>query len=256
MKSEMNQRDLPRYIQLEDLVLIGVNHTHTPQGTKKSTFIDEIAPADHLILEGNSIIYDEREQSYEELALRICNSKQVHYLEDNTDFFSLCNKYGMRKDLIGLYNALGDYGEAVKISDGDTDRFISFWDYLIDNIKQYYPGFSVIDKESVMNQIIHLTHNFARYAGEINMVGTSFSRYLAAIRNHELFGQRAQEYRKNLPGKKVLIAGDGHIDYVEKYLQGENVPLPLQWDKFMQTLDLPVQYLVTMIEHQLFPRGE
>lgn len=250
------ERDLPRYEYLDDLVLIGVDHLQEIEegSVKTNKFLDHVSNADHLIFEGNKKLYDYPDSPhYEVLAYFIFGGrKPTYFLEEDVDFFELCKKYSVRDDMIGLYTLLLGYGNAITSAQGNYDFLLDILQKDLKNCTLYYPGFEKIDRASVLEKTPRMITTFSKRPSDILDVGVLFNSYLANLRNYEVMGPKIREYKQTLPEKKAAIMGDLHVDYLVPYLRGEIMQSPLRWNEYVKTLDEATQSVVDKIENELF----
>jgi len=250
-------KDLPIYERVGDLVLIGTNHRADTkkQPRRLGRFLDEVLGSDHLIFEGDKKSIERIRESvrtnYEKMAISEFQGP-IHSLEEGANFRELGEKYGLRKDLLGLYDILSAIPQFLGVAQS-YGGFLECLSRYLDLKKQDCPGGDGIESDVTLRMVPEIMNNFLEHPGLILHVGLVYEWYLTRLRDHELLGPKTLEYSSALDGKKTEIVGADHVNYLARRLRGEDVEQPKEWGDFVKGLEPQYGNAIRMIERDIFP---
>jgi len=252
-------KNTPVYEEVGDLLLIGTVHTADIKKSprrKVERFLNEILKSDHLILEGyyhkaTKLLQEKGEPNYERTAVNNFQGP-VYYLEEGSDFRGIAERYGVRRDLIGLYDLFCDLYDIVSMSHSQDDMLDTMRTDL-ETKKQIYPGWNEIDSDATL-RMVHVTmSNFPENPNLIADIGIMFGSYLGQLREYEILRPKTLEFNATLNGRKTEIVGADHVRCLARCLKGEDVEHPEEWKIFVEGLEPQYKDTIRRIERDIFP---
>lgn len=243
--------DTPLYEQVGDLLLIGTYHapdTLCPE--KRTRFIRELQGRNHLILEGTRQINerDRRETSFSTIALDN-HVGEVHYLEEDADFFKILTQQGIRPELIGAYHSLRPLPSLCSTYGKDKGKILDALLIYLRLTKKQYPGFQNLVVENTFKKSAELIQD-TEDVSVLWDIGIAFAWYLADVRNQYVIGPKSKEFYERLRGTKVEIVGASHVDFLVRFLRGEHrEPVP-RWEAYVGNLEKKVRSAIRKIEQR------
>ena len=253
----------PIYVNLpeHDLVIIGAGHSfginEVPHPEKKlENLLHEVLNCNHLILEGtinsNNTVLRPGTIDYNAIAMQYCNGEK-HFLEEGvTNLGGIFEKYGISKELIGLYNLFRAMSRVKIFSENGFKKYFDFLNKFLQGMRtKPFPGLD-IEIEDVFNKFEILKGIFPNTFLELNALGIAFSWYSAELREYEILCPKTEDSVSKLSGKKVEIVGAYHVDGLEKRLKGKSIKKPKVWKEFVRGLEPSQQEFVNLIESKIF----
>lgn len=245
----------PIYKHLDDLLIIGVSHgmDAMAQPHKLKKFLREIRISEHLFLESTKDFHKYRQakidekNSYEVIAVREHNGS-VYFLEDGIDVVEMASKYGVRKDLFGLYDNLVTAILAFKLnmSLGPIHSILIK--------KKQWVSYDQVDIADTLKKIERTIKHFPYYSWDILAgIGGVFQWYLASLRNFEILGPKTKSLSSQLAGRKTEIVGAAHVGHLIECLR-DKATEPVMWDGFVAGLEPVYVDVIGRLETELFPK--
>jgi hypothetical protein len=258
-----------------DVLLLGT--AHDAQVPWDHPFFDYIEEADHLLIEFNiregqglidalqntSTFIVEEVGNYELLAMKYFltqhKPENIHFLEGDTDLFTLAKKYGVPLSTT-LHYFMSKLESIVHEQTEVVDR--------VSKYKANYPTLADVEDIILVDHLgrarafadrsMRDSHKILRWRDrEIKreMKGFEvFGRYMGTVRDYETLGPNAVALADNLPGKKVIMVGKDHIPAIEGVLRGSYPSQPRLWYEYISALDQKSQSAVAYFEKM--SRGE
>ncbi len=257
----MEVRTLPRYVHIDDIVIVGTDHRAKVGSTKeKQKFWSEIRSAKHHFTEGYSrsleVLNAHKRYAgitYEYLFLNKYGNK-ITFLEDNSRWSELSVRYGIREDLFGIYRLMASGPNILSAADS-IDGVVESLRIGLTIFSKYDSIFvpeysqSSVDKFLiVVDELVALPEDVVTIAN----VGSEYVNFLREIRDYEVIALKFKKHTEEMEGKKALVIGDGHVDYIANYLRNETVEKPKTWQDFVCRLDQNLRDFVYKVENELF----
>lgn len=254
--------DLPIYRTVGDVLFVGTRHdTNNEPWGKVQRFLNYLSQCNHLLLEGNevsgkAIKTNPKMNNYEALALRRFNG-QIHFLESDANYISLGAKYGMRPDLIGIYYMFGDFLTGIRTTKS-LDNIAQWLRPIMTRRARSGPTLQTLNIEQTVKQFATLSGQLA--GGKIavtseliTIMGMVFPWYFERVRDYEELCPETQALTTALDGKKGVITGAGHTQYLTDYVSGKAMEKPPQWSEFVDSLETRLRDTVLKIEREILP---
>ena len=158
--------------------------------------------------------------------------KEKIYLEEGADYVQLAENFGISNNLFGVLDLARSLPDLVGKSKNGESLYHGLNKYL-EFKKSGYPGFHVLDSNSIRDTFLRCMKKLEPDSfAEMAMI---FHSYLARLRDYAYIGPNSADAKK-LDGKKIILIGANHLDYLESWLKNIDVEVPLDWHSFVYTL--------------------
>lgn len=258
MGKKKRQEDRERYpviVTIDDILIIGTQHDLDLRKHKglHNSLTRRLATYEHLLTEGDG---NRPNTSRIDYLLPREFRGEVHHLEEGYDGISDILRYGFPERLLGMWK-ITECGFSI-VGMNDTNGNVTLNDLIRGfNIwKSICPGYQRFDGY----QAAAATHKLQTYA--ITRFGNDaiFYQYIdacsdfeAKIRDRGYIGPNSIRLCKELTGRKAVLIGRAHLDYLVPFLEGKDVEPMSTWAEHVSSLDEPLRSFALDIESNLFP---
>ena len=223
--------------------------------TKLEEFVNQLLGGIHIILEGtkasNEVVVLPHKIHYAAIAMKHFKGAK-HFLDENSNFSEIASRYGLRRDLLGLYTALRVLERVINASEGNIGSYNQLLSSILLDFKDNYPGLCHINVEESLDRFKKLWKVFPESSELFFGIGQIFAWYSAELREHEILYPKTEELVSKLAGKKIEVVGAYHTDGIERYLKGEPVEAPKEWGRFVENLEPQQRDFIRLIEKKIF----
>lgn len=246
--------DLPIYKDVRDVTFIGVGHRGDPkkEPEKVGRFVNEVVSGPHLIMEGKHKILlsqlDRGHFGYETMAY-VAHDRDYPktlpiFLEENSDRVTIAENYGFSNEMFSIYAILGFIPQLARDEKATPDNIISSFE----NIKNASPGLQTLNTESVLRKCAGVILSKKVPGSELSLAGSISKFYLGRIADYEIMDPGLQELVETLTGKKIVVVGGGHVEYLASSLEGVQLSKPPDWEDFVDNLESEHRTIIRNIE--------
>ncbi len=257
-RRKLRGNTLPRYVGVDDVLLIGVDHQAKFKRSSQRyyRFRREIRSSDHLLMEGSATVVainDEHRRNFEAEARRLYTGT-VYYLEERTNLPVLATRLGVESDAFFSYDIFRSFHTLHTGSFADFER----------NIRRHWKNKSDLCSGYFGLDVDHLVETVTLAIGELDrvfpddfvervlLVGRAFGSFLRRARDVEYILPSLKSYSSELEGKKAVIVGGGHVDFLATHLQTEEDPVHVPWHDYVAGLETRVSEAINFLENEFF----
>lgn len=235
----------PVYVPMGLLTMAGIVHNAVfsrYDRNKRRAFTKEVEKARKIMFEGDKAIADTElshgNNGLETIAYRMKPSGAV-FLEESVNYPELGKRYGISPDELLFYTLVDSVGIAL-----DSERTLFVNQYL--DSRAQNPAYSCFNPQRVREFFDSASSRHLIIPMVENAIGGIFQEYFTMVRDFEAIGPMIKEEMNN-PGRKLLVIGAMHLDYLLRYLRGQ-AARPLSWHDYRQRLDPKSKNIVESIE--------
>lgn len=249
----------PEYRKVDDLLLIGVNHKEIKHQKKVQRirnlvriFVKKIRVLDHLAMEGHADIrvYNDAMgiRNFEQLAINSFNGEQVHFLDEDTNYAELLEKFGISKMLFGIFKLLKGFPHIVTPTASGEEVVNGMKNYLEVGV-HLYPGFRDVPVSTLNESMTKiLAAIITSDLEQILDAAEAFEKYLARFRDHIIYAPKLRKIRADHRGKIGAVLGKNHIDVLFKLLRGQKQNVYPNWAEYVKGLDIGTRKGIDFVE--------
>jgi len=241
---EFTYHPIYKEVEKKNTVICGVNHVTDPDEDKneRKKFFECIAECDHLLFETNGRAGNTSLRNYESLAFSI-NRKNSRFLEKGFNPPEIYSMYGVPEKIALFYETMTATMFALHQNQrADVNTIIS-----------YYHSVYLLDRQQT-NKLNQQWGNFIEFCnrtGNVNAVsqiGILFDNFSRGVRDYEIIGPTAQTLIRELDGRKGIVIGSLHLNFLYDYLMGREMSAPRSWTHAISESPLETQTTIRELE--------
>ncbi|MBI5804245.1 hypothetical protein HY450_03310, partial [Candidatus Pacearchaeota archaeon] len=232
-------------------VICGVNHHVNPEENieEKRKFLDSISDCEHLLFEtnGRAPIHDGHIQNYESLAFGT-NPRNSRFLEEGFDPRRVYSNRGVPRKMAVFYETVMTTELGLTINPGGT--------VIVNDIINYYKHVYSLGNRQIdlLNQQWGAFLDYCSKSGNasaITEIGRLFKPFSMNVRDYDVIGPTAQKLIRELSGRKGIIVGSLHLDFLGDFLSGEETKSPNSWHEVIEESPTKVRKTIKDVEKRL-----